>query len=270
MRPERRSQGATCSLTCTASVPLMRLSTGRCGASCCQCKVSGPSYGKVPESSMTVVLAAAGTAATNMTNSSSRPRRYMDRMGPRSRRAQRVEHPPGVSARGGQGGIAVGKGPAALGPLVLADGPDGLHGPGRKCSGRKRLCGSSAGRTVATGRPGNARERERIAGGIKQRGGYGRGHIDRARAGARGAVKTSDVQLRGDVTERVAVVGTRPHGTVRGHGLRGTVAHGGGGHADRVLVDARVVAGRAAGVVVAGEATDAHLQIDGLGGRRSD
>src|SRR6266403_3452668 len=220
---------------------------------------------------MTVVLASAGTAATNTINSSSRERERMDRVGMPSRRGQRVEHAAGIRARGGKGGVAVGEGPAAFGPLVLGNGPYGLHRARGEGSGGEGLSRSAAGRTVAAGRPGNSRERERVAGAIDERGGHGRGHIDGASAGGRGPVETPDVQLRWDVTERKAVVGTCAHGAVRGHGLRGAVADCGGGHGDGVLFDRRIIARRAAGGVVGGEeATYSPLQIIGFGGRRGD
>ena len=152
----------------------------------------------------------------------------------------------------------------------MGNGPHGLHRARGEGSGGEGLSRGAAGRTVAAGRPGNSREREGVTGGIDERGGHGRGHIDGASAGSRGPVETPDVQLRGDVTECIAVVGTCAHGAVRGHGLRGAVADCGGAHGDGVLVDGRVIARGAAGVVVAGEATDSHLQIDGLGCRRGD
>src|SRR6267143_1763326 len=186
------------------------------------------------------------------------------------RRGQRVEHAAGIRARGGKGAVAVGEGPAAFGPLVSGNGPYGLHRARGEGSGGEGLSRSAAGRTGAAGRPGNSRERGGVAGGIDERGGHSRGHIDGAPADGRGPVETPDVQLRRDVTERKAVVGTCAHGAVRGHGLRGAVANSGGGHGDGVLVDGRVIARRAAGVVVAGEATDSHLQIYGLGRRRGD
>src|SRR5205807_994064 len=111
----------------------------------------------------------------------------------------------------------------------------------------------------------------------------GRGRIARAaRLSRRGqrVEHAAGISARGG--KRGVVVGERPaalgplvlgngaHGAVRGHGLRGAVADCGGGHGDGVLVDGRVIAWRAAGVVVAGEATDSHLQIDGLGRRRGD
>src|SRR5436190_10163070 len=267
MRPGRRSQGATWSFTRTVSVPVMRLLTGRRGDSCCQCSTSGASWGSVPESSMTVVLASAGTATTSTVNSSSRGRGRMERVGMPSRRGQRVEHAAGIGARGGKGGVAVGEGPAALGPLVLGNGPHRLQRARGEASGGE---GFTAAVAVAAGRPGNSREREGVAAGIDERGGHGRGHIDGAAAGGRGPIETADVQLRGDVTERKAVVGACAHGAVRGHGLRGAIANCGGGHGDRLLVNGRVIARRAAGVVVAGKATDSHLQIDGLGRHRGD
>src|SRR2546429_9854273 len=76
---------------------------------------------------MTVVLASAGTATTRAVNSSSRGRARIARATARSRCGQRVEHAAGISARGGNRGVAVGEGPAAFGPLVLGNGPHGLH-----------------------------------------------------------------------------------------------------------------------------------------------
>src|SRR5882762_5346151 len=168
---------------------------------------------------MTVVLASAGMATTSTVNSSSRGRGRIARAATRSRRGQRVEHAAGIGARGGKGRVAVGEAPAALGPLVLGNGPHALHRARGEGSGGEGLSRSAAGRTVAAGRPGNSRERKRVAGGIDQRGGHGGGHIDGAAAGGRGPVETPDVQLRGDVTERKAVVGTCAHGAVRGHSL---------------------------------------------------
>src|SRR5437879_11723300 len=219
---------------------------------------------------MTVVLASAGTATTSTVNSSSRGRGRIARAARLSRRGQRVEHAAGISARGGNRGVVIGERPAALGPLVLGNGPYGLHRARSEGSSGEGLSRSAAGRTVAAGRPGNSREREGVAAGIDERGGHGRSHIDGAAAGGRGPIETADVQLRGNVTERKAVVGACAHGAVRGHGLRGSVANGGGGHGDGLLINGRVIARRAAGVVVAGEATDSHLQIDGLGRRRGD
>src|SRR5205823_7195566 len=156
---------------------------------------------------MTVVLASAGRATTSTVNSSSRGTGRMERRGMASRRGQRVEHAAGIGARGGKGGVAVGEGPAALGPLVLGNGPHGLHRARSEGSSGEGLSRSAAGRTVAAGRPGNSREREGVAAGIDERGGHGRGHIDGASTGERGPVETPDVQLRGNVTERKAVVG---------------------------------------------------------------
>src|SRR5437016_13026967 len=183
---------------------------------------------------MTVVLASAGTATTSTvnSNSSSSERGRIGRAATQSRRGQRVEHAAGISARGGNRRVAVGEGPAAFGPLVLGNGPHSLHRARGEGSGGEGLSRCAAGRTVAAGRPGNSREREGVAGGIDQRGGHGRGHIDGASTGSRGPGETPDVQLRGDVTECKAVVGTCAHGAVRGHGLRGTVADCGGGHGD--------------------------------------
>src|SRR5438874_11015733 len=133
---------------------------------------------------MTVVLASAGTATTRTVNSSSRGRARIARATARSRCGQRVEHAAGISARGGNRGVAVGEGPAAFGPLVLGNGPHGLHRARGEDSGGEGLSRSAAGRTVAAGRPGNSREREGVAAGIDERGGHGRGHIDRASAGS--------------------------------------------------------------------------------------
>src|SRR5882762_561629 len=105
---------------------------------------------------------------TSVINSSSGKGR-MARVGAPSRRGQRVEHAPGISARGGNRGVAVGEGPAAFGPLVLGNGPHGLHRTRGEGSGGEGLSRSAAGRTVAAGRPGNSREREGVAGGIDDR-----------------------------------------------------------------------------------------------------
>src|SRR5438309_2590512 len=163
---------------------------------------------------MTVVLASAGTATTSTINSSSRGTGRMERVGMPSRRGQRVEHAPGIGARGGKGGVAVGEGPAALGPLVLGNTPHGLHHARGESSGGEGLSTAVA---VAAGRPGNSREREDVTAGIDERGGHDRGH--RGGAGGaepRGPVETPDVQLGGHVTAQEAVVGTRAHGAVRG------------------------------------------------------
>src|SRR5438067_12704003 len=109
---------------------------------------------------MTVVLASAGTATTNTVNSSSRGRGRMERVGMASRRGQRVEHAAGIGARGGKGGVAVGEGPAALGPLVLGNSPHGQHRALTEGYSEQGLSRSDAGRTVAAGRPVNSRERE--------------------------------------------------------------------------------------------------------------
>src|SRR6266699_4404655 len=198
---------------------------------------------------MTVVLASAGTATTSTVNSSSRGTGRMERVGMPSRRGQRVEHAAGIGARGGNSGVAVGEGPAALRPLVLGNGPHGLHRARGEGSGGE---GFSTAVAVAAARPGNLREREDVTAGIDERDGHNRGHsAGDGGAEARGPVETPDVQLPGDVTAHKAIVGTRSHGAVRGHGLRGSVANGGGGHGDGLLINGRVIAGRAARVVLA-------------------
>src|SRR5256885_15740911 len=131
---------------------------------------------------MTVVLASVGAAATNTINGSSSERGRMARPAGRSRRGQRVEHAPGISARGGKGGVAVGEGPAALRPLVLGNGPHGLHRARGEGSGGGGVSRSAARRTGAAGRPGNSREREGVAGGIDERGGDRGGHLGGAHA----------------------------------------------------------------------------------------
>src|SRR2546423_1313846 len=181
---------------------------------------------------MTVVLASAGTATTSIVNSSSSGKGRIARAATRSRCSQCVEHAAGISACGGQSGGSVWESSAALRPRVLGNGPHGLPRARGEGSGGEGLSRGAAGRTVAAGRPGNSREREGVTGGIDERGGHGRGHIDGASPGSRGPVETPDVQLRGDVTECKAVVGTCAHGAVRGHGLRGTLADCGGGHGD--------------------------------------
>src|SRR5438034_7293574 len=154
---------------------------------------------------MTVVLASAGTATTSIVNSSSSGKGRIARAATRSRCSQCVEHAAGISACGGKRGVAVGERPAALRPLVLGNGPHGLHRARGEGSGGEGLSRGAAGRTVAAGRPGNSREREAVTGGIDERGGHGRGHIDGACASGRGPVETADVQLRRDVTECKAV-----------------------------------------------------------------
>src|SRR2546429_8556657 len=129
---------------------------------------------------MTVVLASAGTATTSTINSSSRGTGRMERVGMPSRRGQRVEHAPGIGARGGKGGVAVGEDPAALGPLVLGNNPHGLH------HARGESSGGGGPRTPvarAPGRPGNSRGSEEGTAGVDERG----GRRSRHRGGGRGA-----------------------------------------------------------------------------------
>src|SRR5207244_11439350 len=132
---------------------------------CCQCSTGGASEGSVPESSMTVVVASAGTATTSTVNSSSRGRGRMERVGMPSRCGQRVEHAARIRARGGKGGVAVGEGPAALGPLVLGNAPHRLHHARGEGSGGE---GFTAAVAVAAAGPGNLREREDVTAGIDE------------------------------------------------------------------------------------------------------
>src|SRR5438552_12607631 len=98
---------------------------------------------------MTVVLASAGTATTRTVNSSSRGRGRIARAATRSRCGQRVEHAAGISARGRNRGVAVGEGPAAFGPLVLGNGPHGLHRACGEGSGGEGLSRCAAGTFTA-------------------------------------------------------------------------------------------------------------------------
>src|SRR5882724_1632618 len=115
---------------------------------------------------MTVVLASAGRATTSTVNSSSSGRGRIARAATRSRCGQGVEHAAGITACGGKRGVAVGERPAALRPLILGNGPHGLHRARGERSGGEGLSRSASGRTVAAGRPGDSREREGVAGGI--------------------------------------------------------------------------------------------------------
>src|SRR5258708_33579703 len=112
---------------------------------------------------MTVVLASAGMATTSTVNSSSRGKGRTARAATRSRRGQRVEHAAGIGARGGKGGVAVGERPAAFGPLVLGNGPHGLHRARGERSGGGRVGGRGCGGARGPRRCGETPAREGVS-----------------------------------------------------------------------------------------------------------
>src|SRR6185369_15680519 len=184
MRPVRRIQGETLSFTRRLSVPTIAMALGPRGVASRQRMVSAASWGSVPESSMAVVLAAAGSAASQiMQNDRTVSGRVAVPDATALRRRQRVEHASGVGACRGSNRVLVGKGPAALGPLVLRDRADGLHRTAGEGAGRKGLPARVA---IAGAGPAYLGEGDGVAGGVGVFFWHCRGHRDRAGTPARG------------------------------------------------------------------------------------
>src|ERR1700722_3723693 len=137
---------------------------------------------------MTVVLANAGRAMSQIMQNASREVRRMASRAGRALlgRRQCVEHDAGVRTGGGNRAVGEGEGPAALVPGVLGKAADVDRRAAEAACG-EGLCSSAV--AVAAAGPADLGERNRVTGAISERGRYRRDYRDRAVAIAGGAVK---------------------------------------------------------------------------------